>query len=215
MESKPTKPDVSPNNPCPFLRALAAYGFIKERMEKLPTIAKKVSLIGGELHGKKLLSKNTLYIIALVANGLKPLRLFHNFWKGVDVGDLRNGPLDKKGVGSRIINVAGKIDETELARLNTYAIDVTDKNSGRVERGLCSKQLQQMMDANFERSGGQRRKIDRALMNGEWPVLLKVMGKNEGEERYLSLEELRELFVNLRLPDRISQRIEEMQLGKH
>ena len=211
MESKTSTPAVSPNNPCPFLRALAAYGYIRERMEELPTLARKLTLVGGEMHGKKQLSKNNLYVIALIANGLSPLRLFWNFRKGVDVGDLRNGPLDKKGVGSRIINVAGKIDETELARLNTYAIDVMDKKSGQIERGLSSKRLQEMMDANFERSKGQRRKIDRALMNGEWPVLLKVMGKNEGDERYLSLEELRELFVNLRLPDRISQRLKNSQ----
>ena len=207
MESKPSARAVSPNNPCPFLRAMAAYGYIQERMEGLSSVARKITQLGTEIHGKKQVSKNNLYVIALIANGLSPLRLLRNFLKGVDVGDLRNGPLDKQGVGSRIIDIAGKIDEAELARLNTYAIDVTDKDSGRIERGLCLKQIHLMMDDNFERSKGHRRKIDRALMNGEWPVLLKVLGKNEGDERYLSLDELRELFVNLRLPDRISQRL--------
>ena len=207
MKTDSTARAASPNNPCPFLRALAAYGYIQERMEGLSSIARKITRIGGEIHGEKQVSKNNLYVIALIANGLSPLRLLRNFLKGVDAGDLRNGPLDKKGVGSRIVDIAGNIDEAELARLNTFAIEVTDKESGRVERGLCLKQIHRMMDANFERSKGRRRKIDRALMNGEWPVLLKVMGKNEGDDRYLSLDELRELFVNLRLPDRISQRL--------
>jgi hypothetical protein len=34
-----------------------------------------------------------------------------------------------------------------------------------------------MMDANFARAAGRRRRIDRRLMNGEWPILLQVMGK--------------------------------------
>ena len=54
-----------------------------------------------------------------------------------------------------------------------------------------------MMDANFARAAGKRRKIDRRLMEGEWPIL-----------RYLSLTELRTLFVDRCLPARITQRLE-------
>lgn len=43
------------------------------------------------------------------------------------------------------------------------------------------------MDASFKRAAGRRRRIDRALMNGEWPVLLKVVGKGEPGDRSLSL----------------------------
>ena len=63
------------------------------------------------------------------------------------------------------------------------------------------------MDANFERAKGTRRWIDRRLMNGEWPVLLNIMGKGEGEERYLSVAEVRTLFVERRLPERIVARL--------
>jgi hypothetical protein len=45
------------------------------------------------------------------------------------------------------------------------------------------------------------------LMKGEWPVLLKILGKGEGEERYLSVAEVRTLFVERRLPDRITARL--------
>jgi hypothetical protein len=60
---------------------------------------------------------------------------------------------------------------------------------------------------NFARAVGKRRRIDRALMQGEWPILLRVMGKTSVEGRYLSLAELRGLFVEQRLPPRITQRL--------
>ena len=44
-------------------------------------------------------------------------------------------------------------------------------------------------------------------MKGEWPVLLKIMGKGEGDERYLSVAEVRTLFVERRFPDRIVARL--------
>ena len=44
-------------------------------------------------------------------------------------------------------------------------------------------------------------------MKGEWPVLLDIMGKGEGEQRYLSVAEVRTLFVERRLPDRINARL--------
>jgi hypothetical protein len=44
-------------------------------------------------------------------------------------------------------------------------------------------------------------------MNGEWPILLRVMGKTAVDGRYLSLTELRTLFVGQRLPPRITKRL--------
>jgi hypothetical protein len=63
------------------------------------------------------------------------------------------------------------------------------------------------MDANFERAKATRRWIDRQLMNGEWPVLLNIMGKGKSKERYLSVAEVRTLFVERRLPERIAARL--------
>ncbi len=48
---------------------------------------------------------------------------------------------------------------------------------------------------------------DRAPMNGEWPVLLKVMGKAGARGRYLSLAELRDLVEHRRLPARMQARL--------
>jgi hypothetical protein len=45
------------------------------------------------------------------------------------------------------------------------------------------------------------------LMKGEWPILLKILGKGEGSERYLSVDEVRMLFVERRLPERITARL--------
>ena len=42
-------------------------------------------------------------------------------------------------------------------------------------------------------------------MEAEWPVLLRVMGKPSPTGRYLSLEELGDLFMARRLPERIMQ----------
>jgi hypothetical protein len=200
-------PEVSPNNPCPFLRALVAGGYLGGHTEPLSTIADTIAHCGGKTPAEGGLSSRPVYLIALIANGLSPAQLWRNAHQGVQLDALRGGPLDKRGAGSRILDSFGRVNEAELARLDTFAIDVTDAATGHAERGLGAEQLRTMMDANFARAAGHRRHIDRALMNGEWPVLLKVMGKNEGADRYLSLEELRVLFSERRLPERICERI--------
>src|ERR1700682_1790357 len=79
--------------------------------------------------------------------------------------------------------------------------------SGGFERGLTIQDITAYMDANFDRAKGARRRIDRQLMNGEWPILLRIIGKGDGEQRYLSVAEVRTLFVERRLPDRVAERL--------
>ncbi len=141
-----------------------------------------------------------------MANGLRPDQLLKNMRTGMEVDGLRGGPLDKRGAGSRILTTSGEIDEQQLDRLDEFASDVRSPE-GETERGLGQAQVEQMMDANFARAEGSRRKLDRHLMDGEWPVLLQVMGRGRGSGRYLSLSEVRALFVDRRLPDRIVARI--------
>src|SRR5439155_13368045 len=74
-------------------------------------------------------------------------------------------------------------------------------------RGLSGSEITAYMNANFERAAAHRRAIDRKLMEGEWPVLLRIMGKGEGEARYLSVAEVRTLFTERRLPERINARL--------
>ena len=198
---------VSPNNPCPFLRALVAGDYLSGHVERLSVIADTVVAASDGAPAEPPLPRAAVCLIATVANGLAPTRLARSVREGAQLDALRGGPLDKRGAGSRILDQAGAIDEGELARLDQFAADKTDA-MGNVERGLGTQQLRVMMDTNFARAAGKRRPIDRALMNGEWPVLLRVMGKASTDGRYLSLAELRALFVDRCLPLRINQRLE-------
>lgn len=197
---------VSPNNPCPFLRALVAGGFVGGHIVPLATLCQTVEAASGEQGLKKKLVGLKTYPVALIANGLNPLRLLRSCWSGAVLDELRNGPLDKHGVGSRILDATAHVDEAEIERLAGFGRDCKDP-SGGTERGLTAPEITTYMNANFERAKGHRRWFDRLLMNGEWPVLLKIMGKGEGEARYLSVAEVRTLFVERRLPERIVARL--------
>jgi len=193
---------VSPNNPCPFLRALVAGGFVGGHVVPLTTLSKTIEAATGESGLKEKIAGVKTYLVALIANG-HPLR---SWWSGAVLDELRNGPLDKHGVGSRILDATAHVDEAEIARLATFGKDRQDPRGG-TERGLKASEIATYMDANFARAKGSRRPIDRLLMNGEWPVLLDIMGKSEGEARYLSVAEVRTLFVERRLPERIVARL--------
>ena len=81
--------------------------------------------------------------------------------------------------------------------------------AGGVERGLNAKEIAIYMAANIKRAedSNSGRWYYPILMKGEWPVLLNIMGKGEGDERYLSVDEVRTLFVERRFPDRIVARL--------
>jgi hypothetical protein len=198
--------DVSPHNPCPFLRALVAAGFIDGHVVPLAKLAKTVEAASGEKGLQKSLAGLKVYLVALIANGLSPLRLLRSFWSGAQLDALRDGPLDKHGSGSRILDATAQVNEAELARLAEFGKDRQDP-SGGYERGLTAQEITAYMDANFDRAKGARRPIDRQLMNGEWPILLRIMGKGDGAERYLSVAEVRTLFVERKLPERIVARL--------
>ncbi len=85
-------PDVSPNNPCPFLRALVAAGFIDGHIVPLAKLAKTVEAASGEKGLQKSLAGLKVYLVALIANGLSPLRLLRSFWSGAQLDALRDGP---------------------------------------------------------------------------------------------------------------------------
>jgi cytochrome c5 len=197
---------VSHNNPCPFLRALVAGGFVGGHTVPLSTLTKTIEAATGEKGLKEKLAGLKIYFVALIANGLGPLRLLRSWWSGAQLDALRNGPLDKHGVGSRILDANAQVDEAEIARLAGFGKDRLFP-TGETERGLTSEEITTFMNANFDRAKGSRRPIDRLLMNGEWPVLLRIMGKGEGRERYLSVAEVRTLFIERRLPARIVSRL--------
>ena len=198
---------VSPDNPCPFLRAVVSEGYVGGHDVPLGTLAQTVQAASGKTGLAKVKVGIETRLVALVANGLSPFRLIRSWWSGATLDELRNGPLDKHGVGSRILDANAHVHEDEIARLATFGKERPDPMGGGMEIGLSSSEITTYMNANFERAKGHRRAIDRKLMNGEWPVLLNVMGKGEGEERYLSVAEVRTLFTERRLPERINARL--------
>ena len=197
---------VSPDNPCPFLRAIVAEGFVGGHVVPISELCKTIEAASGEKGLKKIVVGLKTYPVALIANGLNPFRLLRSWWSGAELDHLRNGPLDKHGVGSRILDAEAHVHESEIARLAEFGKERPNP-SGGTEIGLTKSEITAYMDANFARAKGHRRPYDRLLMNGEWPVLLDIMGKGEGEERYLSVAEVKTLFVDRRLPDRINARL--------
>ena len=197
---------VSANNPCPFLRALVSTGRLSDDREPLATVAAVVAATARAGDGRPLLPAAAIFAIGSVANGWGPLSLADTQWHGLQLNALRGGPLDKQGAGSRILNARGGVDAKEVSRLRDFA-NQKPNHDGSWEPGLGLPELRAYMDANFARAAGHRRAIDRALMIGEWPVLLKVMGKEGPDGRYLGLQEVIDLFKDRRFPERMAQRL--------
>jgi len=197
---------VSPNNPCPFLRALVANGYVGGHIVPLSTIAETIDLASGEVGASKIKVWLETYGVALMANG-NPLK---SFISGAVLDELRNGPLDKQGAGSRILDVEAHVHEDEITRLATFGKDRPD-GAGGVERGLDAKDIDIYMAANRARAGDAARWYYPILMKGEWPVLLRIMGKGEGNDRYLSVAEVKALFVERRFPARIVARLPKLK----
>jgi hypothetical protein len=194
---------VSPGNPCPFLRALVAQGSLADDIEPLDKVVRTIVEVARRGEGQPELPAKMIFGIAMIAGGLGPLALLRSKRQGLRLNKLRGGPLDKKGVGSGVIDSKGEIHRKNFDRLKDFASPKTSA-AGTNELGLDSKDLTSFMDANFKRAEGRRRLLDRSLMNGEWPVLLKVMGKDGPSGRYLSVAELQDLFLNRRLPARMT-----------
>jgi hypothetical protein len=204
---------VSPNNPCPFLRALVANGYVGGHVVPLSQIAEMVGLASGETGSAQNQVRLKTKMVAVIANGLGPLSVLKSATSGAVLDELRDGPLDKHGGGSRILDVDAKVHEDEIARLAGFGKDRNDP-AGGVERGLTAQEIDTFMKANLKRDGDAARWYYPLLMKGEWPVLLKILGKGEGDERYLSVAEVRTLFVEKRLPERITARLPKPGAGR-
>ena len=195
---------VSPDNPCPFLRALVANGYVGGHIVPIPELCRRIEAASGEHGVKETVVGIKTYLVAVGANGLG--HLIKSATSGAVLDELRNGPLDKHGAGSRILDVSGHVLEDQIDRLASFGKDRRDP-SGGTERGLSAKEIDTFMAANLKRAGDAAKFYYPLLMKGEWPVLLAIMGKGEGEERYLSVAEVRTLFVERRFPERIVARL--------
>jgi hypothetical protein len=195
--------EVSPNNPCPFLRALVAEGFVDGHRVPLSTLSRKIEAASGEKGLNGIKARVSAYGIALFANG-NPLR---SWWSGARLDALRDGPLDKHGAGSRILDASAHVHEDELTRLATFGKERTAAD-GSLEIGLTKGEVTSFMKANRARAKDRWHWYYWLFMQGEWPVLLNILGKGEGPQRYLSVAEVKTLFVERRLPERIAARLQ-------
>lgn len=195
---------VSPNNPCPFLRALVSEGLLDNRVATVGQATEVIERVAATGEGSPSLPSLAVGLIALLSNGLSPGTVLETGLQGVTLAKLRNGPFDKKGAGSRILNSRAQVNMSELDRLREFA-SMKVSGRGTREMGLDAGEIETMLDANYERNGEGKRLVDRQLMKGEFPVLLQVMGKEGTGGRYLSLREVRTLFIDRRLPSRMTK----------
>lgn len=204
---KPYDPsiEVSPNNPCPFLRGLVGEGFVDGGTVPLTALSQTIANASGEKGPKKIFARIQVRGVALIANGAG--HILKSIWSGAQLDDLRGGPLDKRGAGSRILGIDGKINEDEIARLASFGRAYTDPETGSSEPGLNASEIGVFMSDNLKRAGAAARWYYPLLMKFEWPILLKIMGKGKGEDRYLSLADVRALINERSFPDRINQRL--------
>src|SRR5690348_8663033 len=143
---------VSPNNPCPFLRALVANGYVDGHVVPLSKLSEMIGLASGETGPAQKDVRMKTWMVAVIANGLGPLRVLKSATSGAELDELRDGPLDKHGGGSRILDVDAKVHEDEIARLAGFGKDRNDP-AGGVERGLTAKEIDAFMKANIKRDG--------------------------------------------------------------
>jgi hypothetical protein len=200
----PEQHDVSPNNPCPFLRALVANGYVGGHIVPLGTLTEDIGMASGKTGVKLIGAKVAAYGIAMIANG-HPLR---SATSGAILDELRNGPLDKHGAGSRILDVDANVHLDQIERFASFGQEYPNPDGG-TERGLNAKQIETFMADNLKRAGDEARWTYPIMMKGEWPILLDILGKGEGDARYLSVAEVRTLFVERRFPDRIVARLQQ------
>lgn len=197
---------VSPNNPCPFLRGLVGEGFVEGGTVPLNTLSQTIANATGEAGLKKVSARIQVRGVAMIANGVT--HILKSIWSGAQLDALRGGPLDKRGAGSRILGVDGKVNEDEIARLASFGRTYIDPNTGSSEPGLNATEIKTFMRDNLQRAGSAARWYYPLLMKFEWPILLKIIGKGkQGEERYLGVADVRTLFEQRQFPQRINQRI--------
>ena len=201
---------VSAGNPCPFLRGLVAQGLLPDGQATSQQVIDAVHKIqrlnaSPDIPG---LAAGLKTVVA-IGNGLKPKQVVHNIRKGVHLDQLRYGPLYKNGVYSGVLNEQGQIDAVQLTRLDQFA-SLKVSRDGQHELGFNQQELDAMMDANFERATPeQRRHYYRKMMDFEFPVLLKIMGKQGKTERYLGLDDVKRLFVEGEFPTAIQQQLDQ------
>ena len=133
-------PQVSPDNPCPFLRALVAGNYVGGHIVPLPQLTATIDRATGKTGLAALSAGAKIFMVAQMANGISPFSQMRSLLQGAILDQLRNGPLDKHGAGSRILDQHAVVHEDEIARLATFGSDYK-ASDGSVERGLSAAEI--------------------------------------------------------------------------
>lgn len=189
--------------PCPVQRALEQAGHIGENVPLGPFTALLVQAFEPKGAKEKELRRATP-MIAAISNGFGST--LRNVREGFRPHELRDGPLDKHGGGTRIYSQDGQFDPKEFERFESFGRQFPRTDGNGTELGWGAAELTKFMDANQQRAGAGwfARKV---LMEGELPVVLGVMGVGEGADHHLRATEMRDLYEKHRLPERIERRI--------
>lgn len=194
--------------PCPFHRALARTGHIGENVALGPfgaLFAKAMGAVGLAARAHQL----AIRFVGAIGNGVDSIARNHRW--GFRPHELRGGPLDKRGGGTRILSQAGHFDTAEFERFESFGKPYPKSDGNGTELGWGLPELDAYLDANQARAGGSW--FDRhVLMANELPLLLRLMGQGDGEARHLSATEVRAFYEKAELPARIEQRIAGMQV---
>ena len=117
---------VSSGNPCPMLRALVAEGYLPDQTAHLKIIGDIAARLSGSETQPDRTTGILTMLVAMIANGLNPLTVGRNLLRGMRLDQLRDGPLDKHGVGSGVLDANGVVNVANLGRLDQFASDKTD-----------------------------------------------------------------------------------------
>jgi hypothetical protein len=92
----------------------------------LSQLSEMIGLASGETGSAQNEVRLKTRMVAVIANGLGPLSVLKSATSGAVLDELRDGPLDKHGGGSRILDVDAKVHEDEIARLAGFGKDRND-----------------------------------------------------------------------------------------
>lgn len=201
---------VDSGNPCPFLRGLIGADLIPNGEVPISQLLTAIDrMMATRDAGTPDIPLSSLRAVALTANGVSPRQIAHNTRRGVNLNTLREGPFYKHGANSRTIDEYGIINHDELLRLASFGSPKV-ATDGAIKLGLNEHEISTMLKANFLRGtypGHYRHLKHYPIMKAEYPVLLKVMGKQGKTERYLSVSELANLLNHNQLPERMLNRL--------
>ena len=190
--------------PCPFLRALDRDGLLGEHVPIGPFV--DLALTAFAATGATALRLRVgLPAVAAVSNGLGSAP--RDIHEGFRPWELRGGPLDKHGGGSRILSQTGEFDEVEFQRFESFGALYGDPP----ELGWRLPDIERYMDANQARNRAEGRDsgfVERhVLMEAELPTLLLLLAKGEDDGRYMAADEVRALYRDSVFPERVEARI--------